>query len=172
MTAITEESICTCDPTRVEPPPAAFVVAPAAGGGWPAWTAALSRLVAGILDRSSHALVLTQEPNQRYAQLLVGHGRAHVEAASNQYLTGDFRLGPSEEAVLTSLGYRPAEDLDSVRGLPSNWWLDVAPADPLGVAELLMVTVVTVAGFDAAWPVTVSVFELEHPCAACTWGST
>lgn len=44
------------------------------------------------------------------------------------------------------------------------------PADPARIAELITVTVATVAGFDARWPVVVTMFELERPCAACTWG--
>ena len=46
---------------------------------------------------------------------VLGHGHAHLEASSNAYLEGDFRLGESEEQTLTTLGFRHTDTLGDDR---------------------------------------------------------
>jgi hypothetical protein len=83
------------------------------------------------------------------------------------YLAGDFRLGPSEEAVLRALDFRVPESPHPDASLPRNWWLDVEHADPRAIAELLMAAMIRVMCFDERWPVTINIFGAESPCATC-----
>jgi hypothetical protein len=145
-----------------------YSVAPGDGGGWPAWTAALTGLLTRLATGPTHCLVITQEPNQRYVQLMLGHGHAHVEASGNAYLVGDFRLGESEEQMLAHLGFQHPHTLDD-RGLPENWWSDHDVADPAQIAETLTTALLGVMGFDERWPVTIDVFGADSPCEACFW---
>lgn len=159
---------CSCDAERPLTRSATYTVTPAAGGGWPAWTAALTRLLVRFTFAPAHCIVVTQEPNQRYVQLMVGHGHAHVEASSNTYLAGDFRLDSTEERALAALGFEPpAGDPDKTS--PDNWWFDADRADPEHIAGLLTATMIGVMGFDVGAPLTVETFGADSPCNACFW---
>ena len=158
---------CAVEATRTET--RTYTVAPRDGGGWPAWTAALARLLVRLTVAPAHCLIVTQQPNERYVQLMLGHGHAHLEASSNEYLLGDFRLGASDEAALASLGFRHPEELGDHSGLPENWWIDHHVADPVRITQLLSTTLQSVMGFDERWPVTIEVFGADSPCEACFW---
>ena len=158
---------CAVEVTRTET--RTYSVAPRDGGGWSAWTAALTRLLTRLATGPAHCVVVTQEPNQRYVQLMLGHGHAHLEASSNAYLEGDFRLGESEEQMLTTLGFEHPDTLGDDRGLPENWWSDHDVADPERIARTVTTALLGVMGFDECWPVTISVFGADSPCEACFW---
>jgi hypothetical protein len=113
---------CHCPIEREVTRDRRFDIAPDAGGGWPAWSQAMGRLLDQLAGGPTHFVVITQEPNHRYVQLMVGHRRVHIEASSNAYLRGDFRLSPSEEELLQTLGFRPPEE--SFDGFPDNWWVE------------------------------------------------
>ena len=166
---VTESEACECEADAVRTRSDSYSVAPATGGGWPAWTAALVRMLTRMIDEPTHCITITQEPNERYVQLMVGHGHACVEASSNTYLTGDFRLGPSEEAVLRSFGFRHPDALDPRDSVPRNWWFDENHADPILIAETLTATMIGVMCFDERWPITINLFGADTPCAACFW---
>ena len=158
---------CAVEVTRTET--GTYSVAPHDGGGWRAWTASFTRLLARLVVGPVHCLVITQEPNQRYVQVMLGHGHAHLEASSNAYLAGDFRLGESEEQVLTTLGFEHPSTLGDDRGLPENWWSDHDVADPVHIARLLSTTLQSVMAFEEHWPVSIDVFGADSPCEACFW---
>lgn len=62
-------------------------------------------------------------------QLLIGHGHARVEASSNHHLSGDFRLGASEEHLLVALGFRNPCELDAECKFARNFWFDQVDVD-------------------------------------------
>jgi hypothetical protein len=144
-----------------------FDVAPDAGGGWTAWALAFGRLLDRLADEATHCVVITQEPNERYAQLMLGHGRVHIEASSNEYLTGDFRLSRAEENELRTLGFSPPDEV--IDGFPVNWWIERPFTTGSLVAELVATTLVAVMAFDGREPVHVNVFGADHPCVSCAW---
>jgi T3SS (YopN, CesT) and YbjN peptide-binding chaperone 3 len=167
---ITEPSgTCRCAVEATRTTSRTYSVAPADGGGWPAWTAAFTRLLGRLAVGPTHCVVVTQEPNQRYVQMMLGHGHAHLEASSNAYLVGDFRLAESDEAALADLGFLHPDDLADDSGLPENWWIDHDVADPTHIAQLLTATVRNVMAFDEHWPVTIDVFGADSPCEVCFW---
>jgi hypothetical protein len=144
-----------------------FDVAPDAGGGWPAWALALGRLLDRLAGEPTHCVVITQESNERYVQLMLGHRRIHVEASSNEYLHGDFRLSPGDEDVLRSLGFSPPDE--AIDGFPVNWWIErLFSTGPL-IAELVTTALVAVMAFDGRDPVHLNVFGADHPCEVCAW---
>jgi hypothetical protein len=147
-----------------------YSVSPNAGGGWPAWRGSFRRFAVAHLGRPSHCLVITQDPNQRYVQLIVGHGGARVEVSSNFYLRGIYRLDRSDEALLARLGFRPRQELDPDEDRPKNWWLERHSAGPEWLAVLVTEAVSRVVAFDPRQPVTVEQFGKDRPCRICTWG--
>jgi len=149
-----------------------FVVAPADGGGWEMWAASLLRLFQRIGSQPTQAVVITQDSaTQRYAQVLIGHGLAHAEAASNVYLTGDSRLDADHEDLLGRLGWLPPEaEFDDPDEMPANWSLPLVHGDWAYLVEVMVATVVGVFGFDADAPVEVRCFTAAHPCRDCSWG--
>ena len=167
-----DQESCSCDAERSLTNAQSFTVAPATGGGWPAWTAAFTRLLVQLAVEPAHCVVVTQEPNLRYVQLMVGHGHAHVEASSNTYLMGDFQLSPTEERVLEQLGFQHPDQLDPASTLPENWWFDADDADPVRIAEVLTAAMIGVMAFDARWPLTIEIFGAESPCNACFWADS
>lgn len=164
----TEES-CSCNSDGARTQDRTYTLAPASGGGWPAWTAAFTRLLIRLVVEPTHCVIVTQEPNQRYVQLMIGHGHAHVEASGNTYLWGDFRLGPSEERLLDTLGFQHPDRLDPRHSLPQNWWFDDERADPCRIADVLTAAMIGVMAFDVHWPITISIFGASAPCAWCFW---
>ena len=148
-----------------------FLIAPADGGGWHAWSAALLRFIQRIGNGPTQALIVSQEPlTERYVQGLIGHGIAEVQASSNVYLQGESRLTPDHEELLTLLGWAaPALDHDDPDEMPANWSRPRIHGDWLEFVELLVATVVGVFGFDEHVPVTVRTFGCDQPCRACSW---
>lgn len=163
---------CTCEVERLRTVTRRFEVAPSAGGGTTAWDAALGRLLARLVLEPVHCIVITQDPFPRYAQLMIGHGRAIVEASGNAYLRGDFRLGRSEELALQMLGLAAPGTHDDGVDRPSNWRREEAVADPFELAHLVGTVLHDVMGLDVRAPITIEVFGAEWPCAACAWGET
>ena len=86
-------STCNCAAERLRTEERTYSIAPQAGGGWTSWSGAFTRFLVRFATLPTHCFVITQAPNQRYVQLMLGHGHACVEASSNEYLQGDFRLG-------------------------------------------------------------------------------
>lgn len=179
MDATTEplatDPTCHCLTDAHETYAATFDVAPGAGGGWVAWGVALARLLANLVARPTHCVVITQEPDQRYAQMMVGHGRAVVEVSSNHYLFGDFALSAAECAHLELLGFEPPGDPDRAEETgehgPWNWRLELDPADGRQLADLVVHVLVAVVGFSDRHPISVQVFGADHPCRPCSWGA-
>ena len=167
-----DQESCSCEAERALTSAQSFTVAPATGGGWPAWTSAFTRLLVRLAVEPTHCVVVTQEPNPRYVQLMVGHGHAHVEASSNTYLEGDFQLSPTEERLLEQLGFQHPDRLDPESTFPENWWFDVDDADPVRLAEILAAAMIGVMAFDARWPLTIEVFGADSPCNACFWADS
>lgn len=167
---LVERPVCTCELDRERTVTRCFEVAPASGGGTAAWATAFGRLVSRLAALPTHCVVVTQHPNQRYVQLLVGHGRVHAEASSNRFLEGDFRLGPSEGEYLRILGFTAPSDAADPEG-PCNWVFDRPAADPISVADVLAHTMVAVMCFDERHPVTIEVFGAAEPCEVCSWGT-
>ena len=148
-----------------------FVVAPADGGGWHQWSAALLRLVRRIGSEPTRALIVSQQPlTQRYLQCLIGHGIAEVQASSNVYLRGSSRLSTGEEALLARLGWQPPDrDHDDPELMPANWWVPRIAGDWPALVELLSATAIVALGFDERFPVSVHTFGCDRPCRACSW---
>lgn len=164
---------CSCDALADRLQRATFDVAPGAGGGWEAWRVALGRLIARLGAGPTHCVVITQDPNQRYVQLLLGHGRVHAEVSSNHYLMGDFRLSPAEEGHLRRLGFDIDADHDHDERFPHNWFRrdDLRDSGDASVNAAMMVHLVEViALFDERRAIRVDVFGADRPCEACTWG--
>jgi len=183
--------VCTCHVDTERTQHGTFDVAPAAGGGWGAWNVASRRLVERLAPDATHCVVITQDPNQRYVQFLIGHGRIRLEVSSNHYLQGDFRLSGSEERYLADLGFTLDDDepLDTSEDetaegetaegeivdrtwdhtrFPRNWHL-TGPVDPARTAAIVTHLLEELGGFDPRWPITVAQFGADHPCRACTW---
>lgn len=163
----TTDVICTCaELTRPDGEIGAdrFVVAPLAGGGWTAWGVALARLLGRLADGPTQCVIASQHPGGRYVQWMIGHRWAYVEVSSNHYLTGDHRLGSSEERHLRSLGFRCAHD-------EANWSLEIeldgrSATGRLGT--LLTHLSEDIALFDPRRPITIEQFLAAHPCEVCT----
>lgn len=161
---------CSCDVDREQTRFEQFEIVPRLGGGWPAWAEAFARLIDRLAGLPAHCVIVSQEPNQRYVQMMVGHGHAHTEVSSNVYLMGDFRLDHREEQALELLGFEPP-DLDADGSRPFNWWRDDEAADGETIAGRMLAVLTTTLGFDERAPVTVDVFGADHPCEACFWGA-
>lgn len=164
-----QELACACLIDRGRTRTERFMIAPSRGGGWSAWAEAFTRLIDRLASLPAHCVVVTQDPNQRYVQLMVGHGRAHIEVSSNEYLLGDFRLDPGEEAFIETLGFERPDPVSNA-GWPLNWWRNERPADSEAIAGLVLVASTTVLGFDDRHEITIDVFGADHPCDACAWG--
>lgn len=162
-------SACDCLAERSRTETVTYSLAPRAGGGWAAWGAALTALIVRLTAAPTHCAIIDQRPNERYLQLMLGHGHARLEASGNGYLTGDFRLGESEERVLAGLGFRRPSTADSEDDLPENWSIDQPAADPAQLAQLVTATASSVMAFDNRWPITIDVFGADAPCEACCW---
>lgn len=164
---------CTCDALADRLQRATFDVAPGAGGGWAAWRIALARLIGRLGAGPTHCVVVTQDPNQRYVQFLLGHGRVHAEVSSNHYLIGDFRLSAAEERRLRALGFEIDPDDDHDDRFPHNWCRHVdlrGAGAAAAVATVIGHLVELIALFDEQLPVRVDVFGADTPCETCTWG--
>jgi hypothetical protein len=164
---------CTCDALADRLQRATFDVAPDAGGGWEAWRVALARLIGRLGGGPTHCVVVTQDPNQRYVQFMLGHGRVHAEVSSNHYLVGDFRLSATEERRLRALGFDIDPDDDHDDRFPHNWQRHSdlrGPGDASTTAAVMSHAVEVIALFDERHPVRVDVFGADAPCEACTWG--
>jgi hypothetical protein len=148
-----------------------FAVAPADGGGWQEWSAALLRLVERIGDEPTKALIVTQEAfTQRYVQVMIGHGIAHTEASSNVYLDGDSVLTDEHEELLDMLAWQPPSlDHDEPSRLPANWSLPLIHGNWPFLVEMLMAVIVGVFGFSEHVPIEVRTFGVDEPCRSCSW---
>ena len=167
-------STCTCGFERDGAAPRTFEVAPDSGGGWTSWAVALGRLLTRLVDRPTQYVVITQEHNQRYVQLALGHGNVRVEATSNIYLKGDFRLSAAEEERLGALGFRsPWDDVELEDAEPENWWFEElsvgGDARPVLIAERVVSTMTTVSAFDSRYPVTITMFGHDDACKESAW---
>ena len=115
--AIVQEAECAaCVPLRaVGPDMHTFELAPADGGGWEMWSAALLRLLQRVGHEPTRAIIISQPfLNDRYVQVMVGHGIANAEVGSNVYLTGDSRLSNDQEELLALIGWQePASDIST-----------------------------------------------------------
>lgn len=162
----------TCRQLRLErPDERCFIVAPAEGGGWPMWSAALLRLLQRIGPQPTQAIIIGQPLlNDRYVQTLVGHGIAHAEVGSNVYLTGESMLSADHEELLTLLGWlNPESGTDTPGEMPANWRLPLVDGDWPYLVEMLVRTMVGILGFVAQLPVEVKSFGADNPCRECSW---
>ncbi|MGE0305024.1 MAG: hypothetical protein AB7N61_12320 [Acidimicrobiia bacterium] len=165
-----DEACPVCDQLRPEGPDAVdFSVAPAAGGGWHEWAAALERLLRSIGHNPTQCLLITQDSvTDRYVQMLIGHGQAHAEASSNVYLQGVSRLTADHEDLLARLGWMaPARAYDDRSGMPANWVLPLVEGNWADMVEVVLATVAGVFGFDQNQPVEIRTFMADHPCKEC-----
>jgi hypothetical protein len=163
----TEQGCSACRQLRLEgQAPIDFVVVPGAGGGWHQWAAALARLLGRIGTGPTQALIIGQRPfTQRYVQMLIGHGQAHVEASSNVYLEDGSRLSPEHEELLARIGWRVPNEADDA--LPANWTLPLVRGGWDDLVEVVLATVAGVFGFDERLAVQVHTFQADHPCRDC-----
>lgn len=152
---------------------AEYVITPASAGGWIQWSAALLRLLERTGHEPTRALLIEQPTRtERYVQLLVGHGTAHVEASSNVYLSGSSRLSGVEERLLSLLGWTdPFSTTGHPDEQPTNWALPLAHGDWANVVETITATIVGILGFSEQLPVTMTLFLADHPCRTCSWGA-
>lgn len=160
-----------CRQLRLEGPDEnVYVVSPAHGGGWAAWSGALLRLFRRIGAQPTQAVIIDQPTLfDRYVQVLVGHGVAHAEASSNVYIEGPMGLTPEVERMLTQLGWLPPEaDHDDPYDMPANWYVPLIHGDWQYLTELLLATMAVFA-FDEALPIRVYTFAAQNPCRACSW---
>lgn len=146
-----------------------YDVAPAAGGGWPEWAAALTRLLRRIGREPARALIISQAlVTDRYVQMQIGHGQAWVEASSNVYLTGGSRLSTEQEALLTQIGWRrPERDVDMPDEYPSNWTFPLVQGTWDEMVEVILATIAGVFGFCEDVPVNIHTFQLDEACKDC-----
>jgi hypothetical protein len=146
-----------------------YELAPAAGGGWHEWAAALVRLLRRVGGEPARALIITQDPvTQRYVQMQIGHGVARVEASSNAYLLGRSCLSDDEEELLNRIGWRaPVSEVDQPDEYPSNWTLPRVCGCWDDLTEVILATIVGVFGFIDSVPVKVQAFQLERACRDC-----
>jgi hypothetical protein len=135
------------------------------------WSAALLRLLERTSNEPTRALLIEQpDRTQRYLQMLVGHGIAHVEASSNVYLTGASRLSGVEERLLTLLGWAaPNPNSDSPDEVSTNWTLPLVYGDWTNLVETIAATLVGIFRFIEQLPVEITSFLADHPCRACSW---
>lgn len=156
---------------RHRPPEQAYSVAPADGGGWEQWGAALLRLFERIGHQPTQAVIITQESfTQRYVQVMIGHGIAHTEASSNVYLDDDSVLTDEHEELLDMLAWqRPSLDHDEPDQMPANWSLPLIHGEWAYLVEMLKAVVIGVFGFSGHLPIEVRTFGVDEPCRACSW---
>lgn len=149
-----------------------YTVMPAVGGGWTMWSAALVRLLRRIGHDPTQAMIISQPGrNDRYVQLLIGHGLAHAEVSSNAYLTGDSRLSEDQEDLLARLGWiQPPAKRAGRRARPTNWTLPLVRGDWQYLVEMFLATIVGVFDFSDLLPVEIRGFLADQPCAKCSWG--
>ncbi len=162
----------TCEQLLLEgPDPQTFDVAPADGGGWSMWSAALLRLLRRVGSEPTRVIIITQPLlNDRYVQVLIGHGIAHAEVGSNVYLMGDSRLSADQEELLTLLGWQPpTSDVDDSDDMPANWTLPLVRGDWGHLTEMFASTIIGILGFSEHLPVEVHSFGADHPCRDCSW---
>lgn len=161
---------CSCAVDRERTRYEQFRVVPSRGGGWTTWAEAFARLVDRLAALPAHCLIVQQEPNQHYVQMMVGHGHAHIEVSSNHYLIGDFRLDAREESALAALGFAKPDPAGESEW-PLNWWRNDEYADGEAIAGCVLAVLTTAVGFDERAPVTVDVFGADNPCESCFWAA-
>lgn len=102
---------------------------------------------------------------QRYVELLIGHGKAYVEASSNGYLLGEHRLSAADEELLVAIGWiAPKTDVDDPERFAANWTLPLVVGDWDALVEVLLAAITCVFGFDEQVPVEMRSFPADHPC--------
>ncbi len=171
MSTNTSRKCATCRQLRRNKADATvYTVAPADGGGWPAWSGALLRLFERIGSQPTRAIIMSQpDLNERYVQAQIGHGIAHTEVGSNVYMTGNSRLTTEHEAFLTRLGWLPpSSDRDDPNEMPANWYLPLIHGDWPFLVDMI-VTAVHVVGFVEPLPIEVRTFQCDNPCRDCSW---
>lgn len=137
-------------------------------GGWVQWSALLLQLLHDIGNEPTRVVIIEQpHRNDRYVQMLVGHGFARVEASSNQFLQGTSRLSGVDERLLTLLGWQAPNT--AARTPSPNWTLPLVEADWQNLVETITATVVGIFGFSEQLPVQWSIFAADHPCHDCSW---
>ncbi len=148
-----------------------FIVAPADGGGWSAWSVALLRLFQRIGTQPTRAIIISQPHlNDRYVQAQIGHGISHVEVGSNVYLSGKARLTQEHEALLTQLGWLPpSSGVDDPNEMPANWYLPLIHGDWQFLVDMIVIAVVQVVEFVEQLPIEVRTFQCDNPCRDCSW---
>jgi len=150
------------------PAPTHPSIVPARIGGWVAWSATLVGLLHDIAKEPTRVVIIEQpHRNERYVQMLIGHGRAHVEASSNEFLSGTSALSGVDERLLALLGWNAPH---TGAGTPSpNWSLPLVEGDWQNLVETITATVVGIFGFSEQLPVEFSIFGADHPCSECSW---
>lgn len=148
-----------------------YTVIPSDGGGWMQWSAALLRLLERTSNEPTRALIIQQpDRTDRYVQMLVGHGIAHVEASSNTYLEGASRLSGVDERLLTLLGWvAPNPHSSNPADVSTNWTLPLIHGDWTNLVETVTATLVGIFRFSEQLPVELSMFLADRPCRSCSW---
>lgn len=148
-----------------------YTVTPSVGGGWMQWSGALLRLLQRTGSEPTRALLIEQPSRtERYVQVLVGHGVAHAEASSNEYLEGASRLSGVEERLLTLLGWvAPNPRSSNPDEVSTNWTLPLVHGDWTNLVETITATLVGIFRLSEQLPVEMNLFLADHPCRACSW---
>ena len=168
----TGENCPECQRLRAEwRDPVPFLVAPADGGGWKAWAAALLRYFERHGPGPTQVVIICQPVrSERYVQMEIGHGFAHAEVGSNVYLMGDSRLSDTAEAALATVGWLPPDfDCDDQDEKPSNWRLPLLFDDWPHLTEMLVTTMIGVLEFDEAAETEMRIFRQHNACRNCSW---
>lgn len=156
-------------PTRC-PPTGGSHSSTATGGDWRAWSAALLRYLERHGPGPTQAIIISQPArSQRYVQMQIGHGFAHVETGINVYMMGESRLTDSMETALAAMGWLPPESDDDPDEMPANWRLPLLGNDWPRVAEMLVTTMVGVLEFDEAAETKMRIFRQQNSCRNCWW---
>ena len=116
------------------------------------------------------AIIISQPArSQRYVQIQIGHGFAHVETGSNVYMMGESRLTDSMETALAAMDWLPPEFDDDPDEMPANWRLPLLLNDWPGGAEMLVTTMVGVLEFDEAAATKMRILRQQNSCRSCSW---
>lgn len=142
-----------------------FSLVPAAGGGFGAWTTALSRKLERLLELGAHCLIVECDDPCCYVQLLATPAGTIAEAVSNVYLADDgAEIDVDQERALRTLGWDdptpPCEgDTCFSEDHGHNWTTDFPdPTRARAIARLLTETLVGVDGVTETDLLTVKIF--------------